>query len=101
MVVGHITVTEHREETLHIVHVPAADIPAESAAVEHARHVFHIANIPFAYISVEITPVEHIRHIRHIADIPLADVAIKCLELVEKFPHILNGRSIDAVEVRM
>ena len=94
-------ITEHREEILYIVHIPAADIPAESAAVEHARHVFHVADIPFAYIAVEIAAVEHVRHIRHIADIPLADVAVECLELVEKLPHILDGRSIDAVEVRM
>ena len=93
-------ITEHREEILYIVHIPAADIPAESAAVEHTRHVFHVANIPFAYIAVEIAAVEHVRHIRHIADIPLADVTVECLELVEKLPHILNGRSIDAVEVR-
>ena len=100
MIIGQLRITEHREETLHIVHVPAADIPAESAAVEHARHVFHVADIPFAYIAVEIAAVEHVRHIRHIADIPLADVTVECLELVEKLPHILDCGRIDAIQVR-
>ena len=100
MIIGQLRITEHREETLHIVHVPAADIPAESAAVEHACHVFHVADIPLADIAVEIAAVEHVRHIRHIADIPLADVAVECLELVEKFPHILDCGRIDAIQVR-
>ena len=100
MIIGQLRITEHREETLHIVHVPAADIPAESAAVEHACHVFHVADIPLADIAVEIAAIEHVRHIRHIADIPLADVTVECLELIEKFPHILDCGRIDAIQVR-
>lgn len=93
-------ITEHREEILYIVHIPATDVPTEPAVAEHFRHVFYVADIPFAYIAVEIAAVEHVRHIRHMADIPLADVAVECLELAEKFPHVPDGGRIDAVQVR-
>lgn len=69
-------ITEHREEILYIVHIPATDVPTEPAVAEHFRHVFYVA------------------------DIPLADVAVECLELAEKFPHVPDGGRIDAVQVR-
>ena len=56
VLISQVTITEHREKTLNMVHVPAADIPAESAASEHVRHVFHVADIPFADIAVISLP---------------------------------------------